>query len=215
MGLDDFMDLDVDEKDTSESENTATSEPELLKYDSWTKDADGDLEKRGLYGYESREEYKDTIVGELETHGDLFKYHLPIFPHIEPSKEYERGNRYNRETDRTTVTCVSHNMTELHRVNREVIMLDTGHTEKENCLETLSNRFGFEVEPTTEVHMYFFACMRHIVKMAMGDEFVDSWNLDNKDRVLKAVYGETWTQKFREKNTGERDLKHTDHIKEW
>lgn len=60
-----------------------------------------------------------------------------------------------------------------------------------------------------------FAKMRHVVKMAMGGEFVDNWKLEDKDRVLKAVYGESWTQRFREKDTGERDLKHLDEIKEW
>jgi len=162
-----------------------------------------------------REELEDTIEGNMEEHGKMFKYYLPIFPHITQSPEYDRGKRYDMSESFKTVTCVSVTRTELRAVNREMVMLDCGTTEKEECMETLSDRFGEDVEPTTEVSLHIFAKMRHVVKMAMGGEFVDDWSLSDKDRVFKAIYGESYTQRFREKDTGEKDLKHIDEIEEW
>jgi len=202
---------------TTDSNNSSTSgsESKLLRHDNWVKGEDGKPQRRGPYGYGDREELEDTIEGDMEEHGDMFKYYLPIFPHITQSPEYERGKRYNMSESFKTVTCVSVTRTELRAVNREMVMLDCGSTEKKQCMETLSDRFGEDVEPTTEVSLHIFAKMRHVVKMAMSGEFVDDWNLTCKDRVMKAVYGESWTQRFREKDTGEKDLKHIDEIEEW
>jgi hypothetical protein len=215
MGLDNFMDIDVDEDDTSESIDEPEDESPLDKHDNWTRDEQGNLKRRGPYGYSDREEYEDTIKGELNTHGDQFKYHLPIFPQIEIEERYNRGDRYKHDNSFKPVSCIAYHTLPLYKVNREVIMLDTGHTEKEECLRILSERFGREVTPKTEVHLYIFAYMRHIVKMGMAGEFTDGFGLEEKDRVLKAVYDEAYTQRFREKDTGESDLRHGDEIKEW
>lgn len=222
MGLEDFMDMGDDSESSSQSGSNSGStnsssggESKLLKYDNWVKGDDGKPERRGPYGYSDRDELDSTIDGDMEEHGDMFKYNLPIFPHITLNPSYEQGMRYNMSESFKTVTCVSSVQTELRTVNREMIMLDCGTTEKDECISTLEERFGEDVEPTTEVCLYIFAKMRHVVKMAMGGEFVDDWSLEDKDRVLKAVYDESYTQRFREKNTGEHDLKHLDHIEEW
>lgn len=216
------MDMSDDSESSSKSTDNSNEQSsdsggtsKLLKYDNWVKGDDGKPQRRGPYGYESRDELEDTNVGELTGHEDLFKSNLPIFPHITTPPGYERGKRYDMSDMKTTVTCVSKTQAELRTINREIIMLDSGSTEKQDCMESLEQRFGTEVQPTTEVCLHMFAKMRHVVKMAMGGEFVDNWKLEDKDRVLKAVYGESWTQRFREKDTGERDLKHLDEIKEW
>lgn len=216
------MDMGDDGESSSTSNTTSNSqsdesgsESKLLKYDNWVKGDDGKPERRGPYGYSDREELEDTIEGNMEEHGKMFKYYLPIFPHITQSPEYDRGKRYDMSESFKTVTCVSATRTELRAVNREMVMLDCGTTEKEECMETLSDRFGEDVEPTTEVSLHIFAKMRHVVKMAMGGEFVDDWSLSDKDRVFKAIYGESYTQRFREKDTGQKDLKHIDEIEEW
>lgn len=220
MGLDDFMDLDTESESSGSSSSSTKQNPsevsgDLSNSDKWVKEEDGTLKSKGPYGYSDREEYEDTIEGKLELHGDLFKYHLPIFPHIEYNQEYTRGQRYNRADSYSTVTCVAHHQIELRKINREVIMLDAGHSEKEECLDILKNRFDEGVGPDTEVHLYFFAMVRHIVKMGISDEFVADWGLESQDRVIKAVYGEAFTQRFRENDTGHTDLKHIDHMKEW
>lgn len=222
MGLDDFMDLGDEESQTSKSKSSrsttssSSSFDELTKYDNWVKEEDGEVHRRGPLGYASRDEYDDTFKGDVDPHGSLFKYFLPMFPHIEPERKYDVGSRYNISTlPPGTVTCICSRNQKLKKIPREMVMLDSGSTEKEDCIETLSERFGFEVDGETEVYMFMFCATRHIAKMAMADEFADNWDLDNRDRVLKAVYGESYTQRFREKDTGELDLKHLDHISEW
>lgn len=217
MGLDDFMDLDTSEEQEESASNSQDEQnhSQLLKFDNWVLDENGEPSSRGLFGYKDDNTYKETIVGELQRHGDLFKYNLPIFPHIELEDKYERGKRYRLENNKEVHSCISHIAVPLCKINREMVMLDTGELQKEKCVEVLSDRFSEDVGPSTEVHLYFFAMMRHVVKMAASDTFVDDWSLEDRDRVLKAVYREAYTQDFREKDTGERDLRHMDEIPEW
>lgn len=221
MGLEQFT-SGSDDNNTSSSESTndesrtsqeTTSKPDFG--DGWQKADDRSLERLGPYGYGSHEEFQETIEGEIELDSEKFRDHMPIFPVITQPPGYTRGRRYKHPDNKTTITCVSKTNSKLCLVNREMVMMDCGSTEKEDCIEELSQRFGESVGPETDVALHIFAKIRHVVKMAMSDEFVDQWSTENKERVFKAIYGESYTQHFRDKDTSGEDLKHINHISEW
>lgn len=206
MGLDDFMDLDSETKKSyteSEDDNEESSNETVVK------------SKGGPYGYSSFDEYEDTIVGELNQDEKLFKYNLPIYPHIMLSSFPQPGKRYTRSEDKKKVICLSHEPKQLKSIPREILMIDTGECERKLCIDAVSDRVDEDVDPSTTVNLYMFAHTRHIVKMAIGDSMTDDWSLKQKDHVLKSIYNESYTQRFRKKNTVDEKLKHIDHIDQW
>jgi len=214
MGLDDFMNVDGASKSSSSS-STSSSESQLDELDNFSRDEDGNVSRNGPYGYSSYDEYEDTIKGDI-THGEgLFKFKLPIYPHIDLDLDVNAGSRYTRSIDQKTVICLSHEVKQIKSVPRELIMLDTGESEKQLCMDALSDRVGTDINPESELHMYMFAHTRHLVKMAVGDSIIDDWSLESKDHMLKAIYNESYTQKFRKSDSVNSDLKSIDHIDEW
>lgn len=213
MGLEEFMDIEPDDNESSESKDKSKDSNDITERDGITQYEDRDVGPRGPYGYEKIDDYENTIVGKIDTHGSLFKYHMPIFPHIENEDKYNRGDRYGGISGHQGVSCVSKVKTSLVKINREMIMLDTGQTSKENCLKVLEERFGESVGPDHEVYLYIFAKTRNLVKMALGDEQTETIGTHGKDKILKAVYDETYTRRFRKKDSGETKLHH--HIEKW
>lgn len=213
MGLEEFMDIESDDSESSDSETKSSDDSEITDKPGITKYDDGDVGPRGPYGYEKIDDYENTIVDEIDTHGDLFKYHMPIFPHIENEDKFNRGDRYEGINGHQGVACVSKLETQLIKVNREMIMLDTGQTSKDDCLDVLEERFGESVGPDYTVYLYIFAKTRNLVKMALGDELTEMIDAHGKDEILKGVYSETYTRQFRKKNNGETKLTH--HIEKW
>jgi hypothetical protein len=199
MGLEEFVDIE-----TSEPNDDAESEEETLK-----------AVNSGPYGYPSFEEYEDTVTGHIEKHGDLFKYRLPIFPVIEHKEIYDTESRYTIGPEEAIVSCVSSNIRVLSNIPRDIIMLDTGEVEKQECMDVLSERFGTEVSPDMNVTLSMFSQVRQIVKMAIGDSMTDDWSLKQKDHVLKSIYDESYTQRFRNSSDIDEKLKKTDHIGNW
>jgi len=206
MGLDDFMDLD------SETKKSYTKSEDDNEESSTQKEV---TSKSGPYGYSSFDEYEDTINGTVEQDEELFKYKLPIYPHITLFSAAKPGKRYTRSRDQKKVVCLYHENTQLKSIPRELLMLDTGECERELCIDAISDRVGEDVDPSTSVNLYMFGHTRHIVKMAIGDSMTDNWNLNNIDHVLKSIYNESYTQEFRKRDTVDDKLKSIDHIDEW
>lgn len=199
MGLEEFVDIE-----TSEPEDNGNDEKESIQ-----------AVNDGPYGYSSIEEYENTVTGHIEKHGNLFKYNLPIFPVIQHKEVYDTESRYTLGKGKTIVSCVSSNIAVLGNIPRDIIMLDTGEVEKEKCIDVLSDRFGTDVSPDTNVTLSMFSRVRHIVKMAMGDSMTDDWSLKQKDHILKSIYEESYTQRFRKSEDVDEELKKTDDIDEW
>lgn len=208
MGLEEFVDID-----TSEPEEDSETETESIE-----------AVNSGPYGYSSFEEYEDTVTGHIEKHGDLFKYRLPIFSVINYKEVYNTGSRYTLGPEKAIISCISSEITKLGDIPRDVIMLDTGQVEKQDCIDVLSNRFEQEIStnqldreitPDANVTLSTFNYVRHVVKMALGDSMTDDWTLKQKDHVLKSIYNESYTQEFRESKEIDGKLKKTDHIGDW
>jgi len=215
MGLDDFMDIDSGDTEDKQTEtDDDNEESDLLEHENF-RDDDGEIKKNGPLGYESFEKYEETIEEELAWKKDLYKYRLPIFPRIEMEEKYETGTRYRAFKGNETISCITKSRLRLANIAREIIMLDTGHVEKEDCINELESRFDTMVTPGTTVHLYFFNQTRNICKLAIADSMTDDWSLQNKDHVLKAMYDEAYTQEFRESEDIDDRLVHTDFIDPW
>jgi len=212
MGLDEFMDIESTSSDSTKENDNETS---ITDKDGITKYDDGDIGSRGPIGYQDFDEYRSTIDGEVEIHGSLFKYKMPIFPHIENKEKYSQESRYKLKNEMQDVSCVSSGKTSLGNLSRELIMLDTGETDKQMCLDVLEKRFGNRPKPSTTVVVYFFSKVRHVAKMAIADEKTDNWTSPNKDEVIKAIYDETYTQRFSKTDGNDYEHKHWNHIEEW
>jgi len=205
MGLDDFMDVEPSSTDnTTEDVEKSNNQEESIVDNNY-----------GPIGYESLEEYEDTVDKSIKLEGGLFKYNLPIFPVIENTDTYSTSARYREENMKRNLSCINVDKHILSDVPRELIMLDTGETDKNKCLETLSERFNQEAKPDTEVYVYFFGKIREIAKFAIGDSLTDSWSLKDKDHILKAIYDESYTQRFRKSDEVDSKYKHIDHIEPW
>lgn len=207
MGLEEFLDQD-------DTKNSSTTSETTDKDDNHTDDGDTES-STGPYGYPSFDEYEQTIDGHVERVGDLFKYQLPVFPELRMDATCEHGLRYTLGDEEAIVSCITSGVRPLNSIPRDVIMLDTGEVEKEACMDVLSNRFSTEVTDSTQVRLYMFAYVRHISKMAMGDSMTDDWSLEKKDHVLKAIYNESYTQRFRKANGVDDKLKGTFEIPQW
>jgi hypothetical protein len=201
MGLENFMDIDSDKTESKSRTNKSSKSkdtPNLEDKDGFTVTEDGDVTPKGPHGYETYADFEDTVSGEFDRLDDRFKFNSPIYPQILLTEEYTVGKRYTDNGEFHVVSCVSREKTKLKKINRELIMLDTGETSKEACMKALSDRFSQEVTGETEVYLYIFANTRHIVKLAMADALTDDIGVSDKDKLLKAVYGESWTQQFRD-----------------
>lgn len=219
MGLDNLID---DEE--NESSNQTTKKSNKSKTSSKTDNFTSPRltsSSTGPYGYESKEKWENTFEGDIKLHGDLFKYRLPIFSHIENEKIYNFGSRYKLMSSGDVMitggptACIYMRKIVLSNIPRELIMLDTGQTEKKDCYDVFEERFNEEVHDETSVYLYMFMQTRHITKMAIGDEQVDSWSTYPVDQQLKAIYDESYTQRFREAAGGPPNLKHTNQIGIW
>ena len=94
-------------------------------------------------------------------------------------------------------SCISSQKLKLYQIPREMVMLDTGQTEIDNCLEALSERFNQEVTPETEVWFNTLTHTRSCVKLALGNETAGDVSTYKRDEILKAVYNEAYTRQFR------------------
>jgi len=213
MGLDDFMDIEADSTDNTSNQNTedTSDKSELADKENFRDDGT----QYGPLGYESVDEYRATIAGQINWEGKLYKYQLPIFPQIELEDKYSESARYEAFKRKQIITCATKQRMRLCDIPRDVIMLDTGEVEKDECISALEDRFDQNITPGSTVFLYFFTQTRHIAKMAIGDSLTDDWSLKNKDKVLKAIYDESYTQEFRKRDDVEDELKHIDYISPW
>lgn len=222
MGLDDFMEMGTEPEEEETTSSSDDDESPLEEYNNWEKDNSGNWTRYGPFGYESTEEYEDTVAGTLEQHGDLFKYNLPIFPHIEPRESdivnapfHEEGKRYSIKGVAHTVSCFSSGVVPLGTIPREIIMLDTGKVEKDKCMGVLKERLDTDPLPSLEVKLLYFAKTRQLVKMAIGDSMVNDWSIFMKRELEDAVFDEQATVPFREKDSGGHDVKGVTQIEPW
>ena len=185
MALDDFMDDDsgtetesvVETKSTSSTDtsDTNTEQSTLLDkeqegkfYDrSYSQTSDGNIKQHGQIGYSSREAFEDTKVDEFTTHEVNPKFWYAMWPHILPEQSWGVGDRTQLKVYKNAnetqvhriraVTCCTVQDRQLNMIPRELVMLDTNTVTKQDALETLSERFGHEVEPTDTVTLHYFA----------------------------------------------------------
>lgn len=173
MGLDDFMDMDTSESSgsssTSKTRKSKSKESKSLdERSSAFRKENGEVKRNGPVGFESFNNIEDTIEGHISVHEYSTKYYLPIFPIIEQDHKFNRGSRYRLESPGQIVTCLTEYETQLARINRELVMLDTGTTNKEEALDILEERFGYEVDKATEVVLYLFGSTYHMVNVAQA-----------------------------------------------
>jgi hypothetical protein len=229
MGLEDFMDMSGGSDNDGEDEQSGTSsqrsttsgaettsrEEKLLKRDNWIRDEDGKVRPRGPYGYSTRDEYNKTVKGEVVGEDVQFKHKAPIMTRIDDREPLEEGARYKHRKAHAHCNCIMSERRELQEIPRECVMLDTGEPEKSDALDVLEDRMGFRPEDGDEVTLTVFINTRHAVKIALGEGEIDQFGAYSKDNILKAVHGEAYTQRFREKDGELRDVRHTDEIQMW
>lgn len=209
MALDDFMDFDNDDTDTSSESETSSNE---------TDEQTTQLAPKGPHGYETYEDYKDTIDGEIPTDYDLIKYSMPIFPEITRNVEYECGTRYRDSEKKTPIACVLSQQTTVENIPRELLMIDTGETEKQECMNTLSDRFDLDVDASTEVILNIFLKTRHVVKLAMSSSINKSVSTQNRSLIAKAIYNESYSDHLQSQLNDEmssEQQKAINDIQEW
>lgn len=185
MALDDFMDISSDDNESTSEDESKTTE---------TEEKTQNISPKGPNGYETIEDYKNTIDGEINTDYDMIKYSMPIFPVITETEEYDTGTRYKDSEKKTPTACVLSQHTQVSDISRELLMLDTGKTSKDECMSVLSDRFNANVEDTTEVVLNIFLKTRHVVKLAMSNTVNESVNTQNRSVIMKAVYNEMYAQ---------------------
>jgi len=185
MALDDFMDIDSESNNTESTQDNSKEElpisDNIEDYDNFYLE-DGKLIRRGLLGFNTMESFDDTKKEQLEFNELLVKFWYPVFPHTAGNKLTEVGNRHQMLVvtgdDRTChrangITCFDITETELRKIPREVIMLDTGEYEKEEVLATLSERYGYDVTPTSTVFLHHFGSYRAMAQSAIVNTEID------------------------------------------
>lgn len=185
MGLDEFMDIPSDDNESSSEDESETTE---------TEEKTQNIGPKGPNGYETFEEYRNTVNGEISTDYDMIKYSMPIFPVITQDDEYDTGTRYKDSEKKTPTACVLSQDTQVSDIPRELLMLDTGKTSKDKCMNVLSDRFNADVQDTTEVVLNIFLKTRHVVKLAMSNAVNESVDTQSTSVIMKAVYNEMYAQ---------------------
>jgi hypothetical protein len=205
MGLEQFIDEDLSSSGSDNNEDDSNESQDQKQAEDNT----------GPYGYESYSEFEDTVEDHVSVNSDSIKYRLPVFPIITKDSEYSTAARYTLGDAEGIVSCLSTQQMTLGNVPREVIMLDTGEVEKDECMSELEDRFGSDVGPDTQVVVNTFHQVRHVVKMAMADSMTDDWSIKDTEHAMKAIHGESYTQRFRKSDDVDTELKgHTD-IEHW
>lgn len=172
MALDDFMDIDSGESGSSSGSSSGSTQStdkgsNLTDRPNFQRTPDGSVRRTGALGFSSIESFDDTKKGDFATEELNAKFWFPMFTHILPEKAYEVGNRYTLKVYKdeehskvrhmTGISCYDVTETQLNRIPREVVMLDTGEHEKEAVLDVLTERFGHTVEPTDTVFIHHFS----------------------------------------------------------
>jgi len=206
MGLDDFF------GDSSNSDDKSKNKPQKKeKKEEYPRHHRGDqgyLVPNGPYGFQTHEDYKDTIVGEMKTHIKNPKYLYQVFPHVLDEQLHEPGERYKLIVYQTqdmesvwvydTITCISVSETQLYRIPREALMLDTARTDKQESLDVLSERFGYEVGPKDTVHIHHFCKPLGVTKAAGLSEVENQSTLDKIEIMVKGFIHSSEYQKLDE-----------------
>lgn len=189
MGLEDFTDS------SSSSTNTST---EKEKDSSKATVDTGEPKQYGPFGYETFEDYEETVEElDFEVDEGLMKFRMPIFPMITTEDYMSVKTRYIIKPMMKKFSCISSQNLKLYQIPREMVMLDTGQTEIDSCLKVLSERFDKDVTPETEVWFNILTHTRSCVKLALGNETAGDISAFRKDEILKAVYNEAYTRRFR------------------
>lgn len=234
MGLDDFMSGDSGRDSSTKSSKSSSSSKsktssnnkskdsgnpysKLLERGNFYQDEEGNVKQKGPVGYESWDKYNETIYGHIEIGQHTFKNYMPIIPHIDKPDKYKRSRRYYSDTDAPgtsgVYSCVSDLQTELRKIPRELVMLDTGEVEKNKCMNVISERLDIDVKPDTEVSLYMFARVKHVAGLALADAYGDDTNYENLELAKDAIYNIAGANKARDGST-DRDVK-MDHIDMW
>lgn len=205
MGLDDFTDSSNSSAKTSSKEQKSNS-----------KETIGTREHKqyGPYGYQTFKSYEDKVEQlDFKVNEGLIKFRMPIFPMITLDNVMQTNGNYQIKPMMKKYSCISSEKVNLHQIQRDIVMVDTGKTELEDCLNTLSERFGIEVTPKTEVWLNMLSHTRSVVKLALGNEATGDVSSHKTDEILKAVYGEAYTRRFRSNYV--TDMKKHTEIKPW
>jgi hypothetical protein len=223
MGLDDFMDLDVDEDESSQTTSSSDDDENPLEaHDNWRKDDSSEWERYGHNSFEYTQEYEDTIAGQVDITKGLLKYRLPVFPHIQPVPDSQKGerkfehlSRYRQEGNIKKFVCFSHGTVALGNIPREIIMLDTGHAEKEDCMKAIEKKIDVKPTPSTEVELVMVANSTHLIKLAIADSLVDSWKAMADVETAKAILMEDNANTVVGDKTDEEHVGNEYHIEPW
>ena len=222
MALDDFMDIDSNSSENNTDSNTNSSDSELLDLSSF-KEVDGEPERKGPLGYPSHEAYRETITDDIDIDTSLIKTEMPVFPHItdfsildnasEPSSLF--GKRFEVKQTQEVVGCLGYTISSIENTPRELLMIDTGKTAESECISVIEDRIGGDLDLKDQVVILFLGNTRHLGKLAMGDEEVDSIGSISRETVLSAVFKESYTHRLAKRSNSDVDHLDPRHIDEW
>lgn len=210
MGLDDFTEDDDSSSDTSSSSSSTTTtstdhestdEPmedtEMSFYGNGEHSTEPDyLEREGPVVPSNRPEIFKTTEDVIVEERDEVKFHAPIFPLVCHDREYEGGKRYalryegdlNSTTwDGRVVTCFGGYNTQLGKMTKEQAMFETGTNDRDEVMSRFRERFGEDVDASTEVTVYFFGDTLHLRDLAQANEVYREGERINRDKLVSRV----------------------------
>ena len=225
MGLDDFMDIESDSSDSTSSKTKSTSssntgDVDLSSYDSFHL-VNGKLARRGLVGYQTQEQFDDTVVERIEIDELLAKFWYPIFPHTELRDMVDVGERLNISVidpsedskchNVVGVTCLSVDERPLYTIPRELVMLDTGEYKKDKAMSVLSERFGTDASHDTTVKLHMFGNYMALAQTAVVNTNINDWTNKEYATLTESALRPGKLQELRRK----WDDKHISELPEW
>lgn len=238
MGLDDFMNIDSDS--STDSENNSSSSDDSSETDGdyefdfshrpeYCMGDDGTWQHKGRVGYKSQSSFADTVDHDQDI--DIrpsMKHLMPIFTHLSTEKQADVGVRY-RTTPRVIgsdedyphhpvekdITCIGAEKVKVEDMPREIMMLEVGETNQDECIGALEEELDIEIDKDTELWLHTFAKITEIARVAIADEETEGEHVNDKVHTVKDLIGHRVTMDRAYSDKYPNDLKRSYEIDLW
>lgn len=155
------------------------------------------MERQGAMSDFTVADLEQTKTGNINIERDTIKYHLPMFALVTHEPEFKQGNRYQLKHDKDApraswhnkvVSCTGCHATSLGKLNKEMVMLVSGTTDKQKALEYIDSKFSEDVSGETSVYVsYMLDCMFTRDLAQGGEQFRAGDNIDRIAVTSKVI----------------------------
>jgi hypothetical protein len=154
------------------------------------------MEREGAMSEQSMSDLAQMKEDDIRFDEDHVKLYAPVFYIFIGDREYDPGMYYQLHYDGDghsvtwdgrVVVCMGAYSSRVGNMNKEVALFEAGTTDKSEAMESMKSKLGDDVDPDTQMTMYFFSDAFMLRDLAQASNEYREGSVINRDKIVSNV----------------------------